>query len=46
MRPGPHCKECGREKDTQFNMFPKAPGYKFGEICVDCETRIMTKVDL
>lgn len=49
---GPECKECGRGKtaigsglSVQFNMLPKVPGYKFGELCADCETEIKNPQD-
>lgn len=38
---GPNCLVCGATTNTQFNMFPKIPNFKFGEICVPCEQRAL-----
>lgn len=37
MPDGPKCLKCGATTYTEFPMFPKTEGYKFGEICVNCD---------
>ncbi len=36
---GPLCKLCGASNDTPFPGYPLKEGYKFGEICDECDTR-------
>ena len=38
MSTKPECRLCKGTDRVQFNMFPKTSGFKFGEICVPCET--------
>ncbi len=34
----PTCQVCGAEGNgVQFSLFPGVAGYRFGEICVNCE---------
>jgi len=40
---GPKCKVCGATDRTEFSLFPKVEGYKFGEICVPCEAVALAK---
>ena len=41
----PVCKTCGGTGNgVQFNMFPKTPNDKFGDICVKCEDILLTTI--
>jgi hypothetical protein len=38
----PVCKVCGGTGNgVTFNLFPKVPGQKFGDICVPCEAAVL-----
>ncbi len=41
----PKCTVCGASTYTEFNMSPRVPDKKFGEICVPCEEVYLSKED-
>lgn len=41
-RNAPTCKRCGGTgTGVQFPLFPRAKGFSFGDLCVDCDDKMV-----